>query len=189
MSHLNTASGGSETTTPPVDPEALQAARGADIRLSSSSPFSRVRRSRWRHSRDGLAPVMAVAAGGAVGGPARYAVDRLVPTSAAGFPWSTFAANVAGSFCLALLLVLIFAVWPPTRYLRPFVAVGVLGSFTTFSTWMVQTDQLLVRHDTAVATTYLAASVVAGMAAASLGLVLGRGVATRRCPTSSRGSR
>lgn len=127
-----------------------------------------------------LSAVVAVALGGAVGGSARYGIDLLVPSRATEFPAATFAVNVTGAFLLALLLVLVLEVWPPTRFVRPFLAVGLLGSFTTFSTWMVEFDQMLVDGATLLAVAYLAASVLAGAAACVLGLVLGRRLATRR---------
>ncbi len=51
------------------------------------------------------------------------------------FPWATFVENVTGAFALGVLVVLAFARWPRSRYLRPFLGVGVLGGFTTFSTY------------------------------------------------------
>ena len=127
-----------------------------------------------------LAAVPAVAFGGAVGGSARYGVDLLLPTGATEFPAATFVVNVTGSFVLALLLVLVLEVWPPTRHVRPLLAVGLLGSFTTFSTWMVEFDQLLADGAALLAVSYLAGSVLAGVAATVLGLVLGRRVGARR---------
>lgn len=128
--------------------------------------------------------VFAVAVGGAIGGCARYGVDMLVPTSSGELPWSTLSVNVAGALLLALLLILVLEVWPPTRYVRPFLAVGVLGSFTTFSTLMVDVDQLLAGGHHVTAAAYLAASLAAGLAATGLGLLIGRGVVSRR--TASR---
>ena len=127
-----------------------------------------------------LTAVPAVALGGALGGSARYGVDLLLPSGAAEFPPATFTVNVTGSFVLALLLVLVLEVWPPTRYVRPFLAVGFLGSFTTFSTWMVEIDQMLADGATLLAVAYLAASLLAGVVAAVLGLLLGRRLAARR---------
>ena len=127
-----------------------------------------------------LAAVPAVAFGGAVGGSARYGVDLLLPTGATEFPAATFVVNVTGSFVLALLLVLVLEVWPPTRHVRPLLAVGLLGSFTTFSTWMVEFDQLLADGAALLAVSYLVGSVLAGVAATVLGLVLGRRVGARR---------
>jgi CrcB protein len=127
-----------------------------------------------------LAAVPAVALGGAVGGPARYGVDLLLPSGYGELPEATLAVNVTGSFLLALLLVLVLEVWPPTRHVRPLLAVGFLGSFTTFSTRMVELDQMLADGATPLALSYLAASVLAGVGAAVLGLLLGRWVAARR---------
>jgi fluoride exporter len=124
--------------------------------------------------------VLAVAAGGAVGGCIRYGVDLLLPSGAPAFPWATLTVNVTGSFLLALLLVLILEVWPPSRLLRPFLAVGLLGSLTTFSTWMLEFDQLMYVGATTTAVSYLAGSLVAGVLATSLGLVAGHGMAGRR---------
>ena len=52
-----------------------------------------------------------------------------------GFPWAIFAVNVSGSFVLGLLMVYVLDVWPPRRFLRPFLAVGLIGGYTTFSTY------------------------------------------------------
>lgn len=168
----------------PFDPDVAQ---GEELQRPQSSPFARVRHSRRRRLGVRLSAVLAVALGGAVGGCARYGVELLIPTRSTGFPWATFAVNVGGAFCLALLLVLILDVWPPTRYVRPFLGVGLLGSFTTFSTWMVEFDQLLADGAAAIAASYLTASVLAGVVATGLGLVLGRGVAARRTRTSTKG--
>jgi fluoride exporter len=121
-----------------------------------------------------------IALGGALGGGARYLIERTAAPAAGRFPWATFAINVSGAFTLALLLVFILDVWPPTRYVRPFAAIGFLGAFTTFSTWMVETADLLGQDRPAVAAAYLAGSLFAGLAAVSLGLIVGRSVRTRR---------
>jgi fluoride exporter len=160
----------------PFDPDV----DGQERRRPASSPFSRVRQTPWRRFTSRLSTVVAVAGGGVVGGCARYGVDLLAPSAPDEFPWATLTVNLAGSFLLGLLLVLILEVWPPRRYLRPFLAVGLIGSFTTFSTWMVEFDQLLAHGAPAVAAGYLAVSVLGGVSATSLGLVLGRGVAAHR---------
>jgi fluoride exporter len=164
----------------PIDPD-LDAAEDPRHR----SRRSRVRRgARERRFRPGV--LAAIAAGGALGGGGRYLIEQAAPAARAAFPWATFAINVAGSFALAVLLVFILDVWPPTRYLRPFAAIGFLGSFTTFSTWMVETTELLGDDRAGLALGYLAGSVVAGLAAVSLGLVLGRAVVTRRSRATGR---
>jgi fluoride exporter len=155
---------------------------------SESSPFAPTpapRRRRWRRLLGQRAPILvAIALGGVLGGCARYGVDLLVPAST-GFPWATFAVNVTGAACLGLLLVLVLEVWRPTRYVRPFLGVGVLGSMTTFSTWMVETDQLVASGAPLVATAYLLASLAAGLAATVLGMTTGR-LVVRRDPGSRR---
>ena len=129
--------------------------------------------------------LVSVALGGVLGGCARYGVDLLVPAST-GFPWATFVVNVAGAACLGLLLVLVLELWRPTRYVRPFLGVGLLGSMTTFSTWMVETDRLIASGAPLVATAYVLASVAAGLAATVLGMATGRLVARRGPGTRKR---
>ena len=124
--------------------------------------------------------VAVIAAGGAVGGPARYGLGLAFPTAKGTFPATTFAINISGSFVLALLLVFILDIWPPTTYVRPFAAVGFLGAYTTFSTWMVDTDRLLAGHHYGTAAADLFGSLGAGLAATTLGISLGVGVVTRR---------
>jgi CrcB protein len=121
-----------------------------------------------------------IALGGMAGASARYGVAQLVTTGSGGFPWATFAVNVAGSFVLGVLLVVLLEAAPASRYLRPFVASGVLGAFTTMSTYLVETSVLAKDGHVAVATTYLVSSVVAGLALAYAGVASGRQVVVRR---------
>lgn len=116
----------------------------------------------------------AIAAGGALGALARYAVAEWVGVGAGGFPWATFWTNVSGAFALGALLVVLLLRYPAHRYLRPFAATGFLGAYTTFSTFMVETDQLLDHGHSRVALTYVVASLVAGLAAVALGMAGGR---------------
>jgi CrcB protein len=124
--------------------------------------------------------VAAVAAGGALGGPTRYGLGLAFPTAPQTFPATTFVINVTGSFLLALLLVFILDIWPPTTYVRPFFCVGFLGAYTTFSTWMVDTDRLIAAGAWGAAAANVLLSLAAGVAATSLGLSLGRGIAAHR---------
>ena len=78
--------------------------------------------------------LLAVAAGGALGSPARYALEEAFPAPAGAFPAATFAINVSGAFALGLFVIAVIERFPPSRYLRPFVATGLLGAYTTFST-------------------------------------------------------
>ena len=77
----------------------------------------------------------AVAAGGALGAPARYGVAQLIhtaPLASGGFAWATFWTNVSGSFALGLILMLAFRWLPMSLHLRRFLTTGFLGAFATF---------------------------------------------------------
>ena len=116
----------------------------------------------------------AVALGGALGAPARYGLAQIVHVAPGSFPWATFATNVTGSFALGLVLALVVERFPPTRYVRPFVATGFLGAYTTYSTFAVETDVLLKDGHVALAAAYASASLVCGLVASGLGLRAGR---------------
>ena len=136
----------------------------------------------WPEARLRLRPAVlgAVFVGGCAGGLARFEISQAWPTGTDAFPWATFTINSCGAFLLALLLVLIVEVLPPTTYVRPLLATGFCGAWTTFSSIVAAADQL-VAHDKAwLGATYVLASAVAGLASAMLGLVLGRSVAAIR---------
>jgi fluoride exporter len=115
-----------------------------------------------------------VAVGGMLGASARYGVARWLPTEPGGFPWATFWTNLAGSFLLGLLLVVVLERFPPTRYARPFLATGILGAFTTMSTLQVETALLIRDGHALTGAIYAAGSVLAGIAAAYAGIATGR---------------
>jgi CrcB protein len=122
----------------------------------------------------------AVALGGAFGAPARYGISLAVRVTPGTFPWGTFWTNLSGSFALGLLMAFLLERFPPSRYLRPLVATGFLGAYTTYSTFAVETDLLVHNGHTAVAAAYVAASLVGGFGAVWIGLSVGRAVPTRR---------
>lgn len=128
----------------------------------------------------------AVALGGFVGGEARYLLGLAFPTPHEGFPATTFAINVSGAFILALLLVLILELWPPTKYLRPLLCTGFCGAYTTFSTWMVDSDRLFAAGRYGVAAADLFGALAAGLAATVLGLTCGRAVLAYRKRAAAR---
>ena len=125
----------------------------------------------------------AIAFGGALGAPARYGVAQLIHAAPGTFPWATFWTNITGSFVLGFVLALLVERFPPTRYLRPFVATGFLGAYTTYSTFAVETDLLIKDGHAAIGVVYTGVSLVAGLAAVWLGIgtagVLPRGAAPR----------
>lgn len=114
-----------------------------------------------------------VAAGGALGAVARYGVGRLLPAS--GWPWGTMAVNVIGGLAMGLLTGwLAFRGGAGGETVRLFAAVGVLGGFTTFSAFSLETALMIERREFALAMGYVGASVVLSIAALFLGLMLAR---------------
>ena len=100
-----------------------------------------------------------VAAGGAIGAVARWALTDAFPTHGADFPWSTFAINVVGSFALALLPA--FAGVRDSRTLTVFLGPGVLGGFTTLSAYSEQSRALLAGGHALVAAVYVVGTLAA----------------------------
>lgn len=128
-------------------------------------PFPhRRRRSRRRHGD----VVAAVGVGGSIGALSRYGLDTAFPVGADRFPWTTLGINLGGCAALGIVLYIVFERRLPSRLLRPFLAIGVLGGFTTFSTFAVEVVQRAPDH-TAIAVTYLAASVIGGPLAVLIG--------------------
>lgn len=114
-----------------------------------------------------------VAAGGALGAVARYGIGRIPPL--AGWPTSTLVVNVLGGLLMgALTGWLAFRGGTNSDAIRLFAAVGVLGGFTTFSAFSLETVQLIERRQFAIAGGYVLASVVLSVAALFLGLMVAR---------------
>lgn len=127
-----------------------------------------------RHRARGLWVTAAVGLGGGIGSVLRYLLQQAIPVPAHGFPWGTFAANVTGSLVLGLLMVYILEVWPPRRYLRPFLCVGVIGGYTTFSTYVTEVRDIAAAGLWSRADAYALTSLVAGLSAVWCGVVAGR---------------
>ncbi len=115
-----------------------------------------------------------VAAGGAIGSSLRYLAGKaLGPQADASVPWHTLFVNVTGAFALGLVVAVAARHgWP--GWWRPFVAVGILGGYTTFSTYSLESVELLLRGHSATALAYAVGSLALGLAAAWLGLLAGR---------------
>jgi CrcB protein len=158
----------------PVDPD-LGVDEGGALRESPPSPRAPAAR---RNPRNDPRILAAVSLGGALGAPARYGIAQLVFITPGTFPWGTFWINVSGSFALGFILILVLERFPPTRYLRPFVATGFLGAYTTYSTFAVETDLLVKNGHWPIALGYATASFAAGFLAVWAGIVLARAVPT-----------
>lgn len=124
--------------------------------------------------------VLVVAAGGVLGSLARYVVGLAWPTQHDGFPWATFTINVVGCLLIGVLMVLVTERKPVHPWLRPFLGVGVLGGFTTFSAYSVDIHQLLIDRHPLVAVSYLAATAIVAMIAVICGVLLTRRLTTGR---------
>ncbi|MFJ8803063.1 fluoride efflux transporter CrcB [Streptomyces sp. NPDC102487] len=137
---------------------------------------------RWRAS--GAAVVAAVAIGGALGAEARYGASRLWPQSTGGFPLTTFVVNVTGCALIGIVLAALGHMRAPARLLRPFLATGVLGGFTTFSTYAVDSQELIEEGHPGTALLNIAGTLAAALAAVTL-----TAVGTRRLFAGREGSR
>jgi CrcB protein len=121
-----------------------------------------------------LVNVLLVALGGAIGSAARYLVGAFVANRfGPDFPWGTFIVNVSGSFFIGVILSLVGGGQLPAGA-RLFLAVGVMGGYTTFSTYSNETLQLVQGGEVGAAMFNALGQVVAGFIGVYLGVVLGR---------------
>lgn len=120
---------------------------------------------------------LVIGAGGAIGGAARWALNQVWPSVSGGFPWATFVENVSGCLVLGALMVYLLDVWRPSRYARPFLGIGVLGGFTTFSAYTGDTHALLRQDQGLLALVYLFGTLIVALAASWAGIALARSAA------------
>ena len=147
---------------PPVDPDIVEVA---------SNPL---------HLRPRA--IATVAVGGLLGAPARYGLEVVFPPGTGQWPVTTFVINVVGAFLLGTLLEGLTRTGPDTgwrRQVRLGIGTGALGSFTTYSTLAVETDELLRGHHWWAAASYAAGSVVVGLVATVLGIAVGARMPSR----------
>ena len=114
------------------------------------------------------------ALGGVLGALARWAVSEALPHSPDAWPWATFLVNLTGCLVIGVLLAVLLARFAHSTWLRPFLAVGVLGGYTTYSTFTVDVVHLTEAGRPALAAGYVLASVIGGVAAVVVGLLAGR---------------
>ena len=122
----------------------------------------------------------AVAAGGVVGSLGRYAVGLALPHVSGAFAWSTFLVNVTGSLAMGVLVVWVLSMTRPHPWLRPFLGVGVLGGWTTFSSYALDIHAMVQAGHGLVAAAYLVGSLLVGLVAVALGITLGERLFGRR---------
>lgn len=144
--------------------------------------------------RHGLLVLAVIAAGGALGAVARHALALWLPArGAAGFPWGVFLVNLLGCALIGVLMVLVSEEGRDARtnpLLRPFLGVGVLGGFTTFSTYAADAALLLEGgpYAAAVAVAYLGGTLAGALVAVWAGAAGTRALLARRRRTGSRGT-
>ena len=115
-----------------------------------------------------------IAIGGMIGATARFKVAEALPIKPGHFPWATFWINLSGSFLLGFLLVVLLDRMPADRYVRPLLATGVLGAYTTMSTFAVEAALLVKDDHAATAVLYALGSVAAGVLLAYAGITIAR---------------
>lgn len=120
-------------------------------------------------------PLLAIFLGGGLGSVARYQIGvSLARWLGVGFPFGTLAVNLIGGFVMGLFTEWLLARLGGSLLLRQFFAIGVLGGFTTFSSFTLDVAVLWERGDHVLAAGYVAVSVIGSIAALFAGLALGR---------------
>jgi fluoride exporter len=141
---------------PPIDP---------DVDLHVQAERDELTPSPW--------PVLAaISTGGVLGALARYGLQSAFPQAPTAFPWATFGVNVTGCLLIGVLMTLITELWPHKLLLRPFLGVGVLGGFTTFSTYVVDIRQAVSTGAGEIALAGLAGTLITAMLAVWLGVAV-----------------
>jgi len=138
----------------------------------AASPFAAFRSVVHRPRRWDL--VAGVGLGGTLGTLARYELSVALPIAKGGFPWAIFMVNVLGALILGATTTLVLERWSVSRYVRPIVGIGFCGGLTTFSTWMVDTTQLIDQRHVIIAVGYVVGTLAAGFVALYLGVACAR---------------
>lgn len=124
----------------------------------------------------GTDPVLlsVIALGGVLGAWARYGMSQWFPHEPDKWPTSTLLVNISGCFLLGALMITLLDLTNPHPLLRPFLGIGVLGGYTTFSTASVEVQQLITDNRVGVALLYMATSATSALVAVGLGVAVMR---------------
>ncbi|MGC4933737.1 fluoride efflux transporter FluC [Gordonia sp. DT30] len=149
-----------------LTPEPASDALAASVPIDPDSPAPRPLH---------LQPVAValVFVGGIVGTGLRYLIEELFPTHGIGWPWATFGINLSGAFLLGAVLEVLALSGPDNgwrRRMRVLVGTGFCGSYTTYSSFALETTQLGHHGAVGLGIAYAAISVVAGIGCAWLGI-------------------
>jgi CrcB protein len=145
----------------PADPDG---ASGLDPEVDAGAPAQR-----WKLAGHPLDVLGAVAAGGVIGAETRYGIALALPHGTGGWPSATLLINLSGCLLIGMLIVVITELLEPHRLVRPFLGVGVLGGYTTFSTYTVDTLSLTAAARPGLALAYLVATPVLAVLACAVG--------------------
>jgi fluoride exporter len=118
--------------------------------------------------------LLAIALGGAFGTVARYLLDTTYATPSGHFPATTLVINLSGSLAIGLLVPVTEVMAPKLPLARPFIVVGLLGGWTTYSTLAVDAVLLGKGHHLWLSAAYLAATLIGGVALVAVGAGMGR---------------
>jgi len=121
----------------------------------------------------------AISGGGVLGALARYGLQTAFPHKAAQFGWATLAINVSGCLLIGIIAVLIAGAPGTHRLVRPFLVTGVLGGYTTFSTYVVDIQHALLAGAPRTALLYGAATLIGSLVAAWAGMEIGGAIVGR----------
>ena len=125
-----------------------------------------------------MIPLFLVMAGGALGAGARHLTGRLtLALFGPGFPWGTLTVNLVGGLAMGVLVGALARLAVPGEGWRLFLGVGILGGYTTFSSFALDAVTMIQRGDWGVALGYALTSVVGSVLAVFGGLALARGLA------------
>jgi CrcB protein len=126
-----------------------------------------------------MSTIFAIGLGGALGAIARYLLaGQITQLAGSGFPWGIMTINVVGCFVMGVIAELGALSWNLSPEMRAFLTTGVLGGFTTFSAFALDTAVLTERGDFADGLAYVAGSVGGSIFALFAGLALGRAMAS-----------
>ncbi len=114
--------------------------------------------------------IAAVAAGGGLGSVARYCVSQVQNPTWTGFPYGIFLVNVSGGFVMGVIAELLALRFNVSTEMRAFLTTGIMGGYTTFSTFSLESALLIQRGAIGTAASYVAGSAILSIAALFAGL-------------------
>lgn len=121
--------------------------------------------------------ILAIALGGAVGACLRHFFSAAaLAVTGPGFPWGIFAANILGSFLMGICVATFAHIEPVSMEVKAFLTIGILGAFTTFSTFSLDSVTLIERGEYLQASAYMIGSVILSVGGLFAGMALVRTV-------------